>query len=57
MSRVVAFLRSLGADGAARNARRLLDERRHERIAVDALDASRPSVSRASATPNITTAA
>jgi hypothetical protein len=37
MSRLVAFLRSLGTDGAARNARILLEARREERLVVDRL--------------------
>ena len=40
MSRVVDFLRSLGVDGAATNARVLLDQRRDERLAVAALQAA-----------------
>lgn len=40
MSRVVAFLRSLGVEGAARNARLLLEERSQEREAVKALTAT-----------------
>jgi hypothetical protein len=42
MTRVVDLLRSLGVDGAARNARLLLDQRRDEHVAVAALQAAVP---------------
>jgi hypothetical protein len=40
MSRLVALLRSLGTEGAARNARVLLDQRSREGLAVEALAAT-----------------
>ena len=54
MPRLVAFLRSLGAEGAARNARVLLDERSRERLAVEALAAT---MARAPVGPRVTAAA
>lgn len=54
MSRLVGFLRSLGAEGAARNARVLLDERRRERLTVEALAAT---MARAPVGPRVTVAA
>jgi hypothetical protein len=54
MSRLVAFVWSLGAEGAARNARVLLDERTRERRAVEALAAT---MARAPAGPRVTAAA
>ncbi len=54
MSRLVAFLRSLGAEGAARNARVLLDERSREGLAVEALAAT---MARAPVGPRVTAAA